>query len=274
MIQLSLVIPAYNEAARIAPTLDALCGWIGDRTDIELIVVDDGSTDRTAAVAGEKLADRPYASVLSLPVNRGKGHAVRVGMLHARGRMRMFLDADGSTPVSEIDHLLDSLAAIGGHGIAFGSIAAGNTAGRRQMWLRSMGGRLGNWLTRILVLPKIRDTQRGCKVMSDCVAKAVFPHCVIDGWGFDVELLALARSLGYPLAEVPVEWSHVDGGHIKPSSYISTLRDLLTIRRRLRSGAYQLDPADAVPAAHTHEDLNQPADDRPVANEITDIGPG
>jgi dolichyl-phosphate beta-glucosyltransferase len=226
MITLSIVIPAYNETARIGPTLDL------DAVERSHVIV--------------------------LPENRGKGHAVRVGMLAAKGRRRMFLDADGSTPVSEIDHLLDALEAIGGHGIAFGSIAAGTGDGQPQVWVRSLSGRIGNWLTRQLVLPRVRDTQRGCKVMSDCVAEAVFPLCVIDGWGFDVELLALARALGYPLAEVPVEWSHVDGGHIRASSYLSTLRDLLTIRRRLRSDAYDIDTASMISTAHAHDALAHP----------------
>ena len=94
------------------------------------------------------------------------------------------------------------------------------------------------------------DTQRGCKVMSDCVADAVFGRSVIDGWGFDVELLAVARELGFPLAEVPVEWSHVDGGHIRWTSYLSTLRDLLAIRRGLRTGRYERAPSGAASTGH------------------------
>lgn len=250
-IELSIVIPAYNEARRLGPTLDAIVGWVGPRRDVEVIVVDDGSTDATVELAVGRLAALPAARVIRVPDNRGKGHAVRTGMLAAEGRRRMFLDADGSTPVSEIDRLLASLDAIGGHGVAFGSIAAGTSGGEAQAWVRSLSGRFGNWLTRQLVLPRVRDTQRGCKVMSDCVAESVFPRCVIDGWGFDVELLVLAREEGYPLAEVPVRWSHVDGGHIRWTSYVSTLRDLLRIRRRLRNGAYTTGTSRSI--GHPHE---------------------
>ncbi|NIM00962.1 MAG: hypothetical protein GTO33_08580 [Acidobacteria bacterium] len=116
-----------------------------------------------------------------------------------------------------------------------------------------MSGRLGNWLTRQLVLPRVRDTQRGCKVMSGCVADVVLSRCVVDGWGFDVELLAVARELGFPLAEVPVQWSHVEGGHIRWTSYLSTLRDLLVIRRRLRAGNYFDAPPAAASSAHVCE---------------------
>lgn len=237
-VSLSVVIPAYNETHRLGPMLDDLLGWMGERRDVEIVVVDDGSTDGTAEWARRRLGAVETARVIELERNRGKGHAVRVGMLAATGTARMFLDADGATPVSEIDHLLASLGAIGGHGIAFGSIASGTAGGEQQSRVRSMSGRFGNWLTRQLVLPRVRDTQRGCKVMSGCVADAVFSRCVVDGWGFDVELLAVARELGFPLAEVPVRWSHVDGGHIRWTSYLSTVRDLLVIRRRLQSGAY------------------------------------
>lgn len=235
-IELSIVIPAYNETHRLGPTLDALVAWIGVRRDVEILVVDDGSTDGTAGLARGRLG--AHGRVIETGTNRGKGHAVRTGMLAATGTRRMFLDADGSTPVSEIDHLLAALDAIGGHGIAFGSIAAGTSGGTSQRWPRSLAGRFGNWLTRQLVLPRVKDTQRGCKVMSGCVADAVFGRSVVDGWGFDVELLAAARELGFPLAEVPVRWSHVEGGHIRWTSYFTTLRDLLTIRRRLRMGLY------------------------------------
>jgi glycosyltransferase involved in cell wall biosynthesis len=247
-IALSIVIPAYNETHRLGPTLDALASWIGARTDVEVVVVDDGSTDGTAEFARHRLPLN--GRVLEIEGNRGKGHAVRTGMLAARGARRMFLDADGSTPVSEIDHLMSALDAIGGHGIAFGSIAAGTTGGVRQTRVRTMSGRLGNWLTRQLVLPRIMDTQRGCKVMSDCVAEAVFGRSVIDGWGFDVELLAVARELGFPLAEVPVQWSHVDGGHIRWTSYLSTLRDLFTIRGGIRSGRYEVAPTGRAAVGH------------------------
>lgn len=271
MIELSIVIPAYNETARLGPTLADIVGWVGTRDDVEIIVVDDGSSDGTARFARSELDGVLNAEVLEIAENQGKGHAVRTGMLEAKGRRRMFLDADGSTPVTEIDNLLDALDAVGGHGVAFGSIAAGTGGGQRQVWIRSLSGRFGNWLTRQLVLPRVRDTQRGCKVMSDCVAKAVFPHCVIDGWGFDVELLALARAQGFPLAEVPVEWSHVDGGHIRASSYLTTLRDLLTIRRRLRRGDYGIDGDGTISSAHAHEQLahapvEEPAE-QPTARE-------
>lgn len=249
-IALSIVIPAYNETHRLGPMLDDLLGWVGSRRDVEIVVVDDGSTDGTAAWARRRLEEFETARVVELGHNHGKGHAVRVGMLAATGAARMFLDADGATPVSEIDHLLASLAAIGEHGIAFGSIASGTAGGEQQSRMRSLSGRFGNWLTRQLVLPRVRDTQRGCKVMSGCVADAVFNRCVVDGWGFDVELLAVARELGFPLAEVPVRWSHVEGGHIRWTSYLSTLRDLLVIRRRLRSGGYFV--VDAATGSNGH----------------------
>lgn len=240
MIALSIIIPAYNEELRIGPTLESVARYIGSRSDIEVIVVDDGSTDATAAAA--VAASCPNLRVIQTPQNRGKGHAVRTGMLEAAGAYRLFTDADGSTPITEISELESAMEAIGGSGITFASIAvAGARVEQTQGGIRPAAGRFGNWLIRMIALPGVQDSQRGFKLFSADAAEEVFSRSVVDGWAFDVEALAIARLLDIPIAEVPVSWAHKDDSRVKPSSYVTTLLDVVAIRWRLARGKYAAD---------------------------------
>lgn len=233
---LSIVIPAFNEAARIVPTLDSIATYLeGTHRWTEVIVVDDGSTDDTAAVV-EATRDRFVdLRVLRAERNGGKGRAVRMGMLLASGDARLFMDADNSTDVREVERLLE----VAEHAerpaaIVIGSIAlASSEVTRAQGPLRRSLGRLGNGVVQRLVLPGIADSQRGFKLFSAAAANAVFPRCRIDGWGFDVEALAIGRALGFDIVEVPVRWHHEDHGRVRPAAYVTTLVDVLRIRRRV-----------------------------------------
>jgi dolichyl-phosphate beta-glucosyltransferase len=161
------------------------------------------------------------------------------------GRYRVFLDADGSTPVAEVDRLL---AAAGGRDdvVALGSIAVdGAEIDQSQLVIRQWAGRLGNRLIQLLAVPGIWNTQRGCKLFSSRFCREVPPLCSIDGWAFDVELLALSRAAGYELVEVPVRWHHVGGSKVTASTHLEMLADVLRIRCRLHS----LRRAGALPAA-------------------------
>lgn len=226
--ELSVVIPAFDEAGRIEPTLHRLHEWLGARgIDGEVVVVDDGSgddtTDRTLTFAGIL----PGLQVLRLAENRGKGYAVRIGMLAATGRWRAFLDADGSTDPSQLDKLFAA-----GTPVAIASVAVeGAVLDRPQSALRASLGRFGNVVIQRLVLPGIEDSQRGCKLFRGDVADDVFARCRIDRWGFDVEALALARSLGHEPAEVGVEWEHRPVGHVRPWHYVTTIGDVLRVRQ-------------------------------------------
>lgn len=246
MSELSIIIPAYNEEERLGATLAEIRDYLdaGGRS-AEVIVVDDGSTDATVALA-KSWADRLDLTVIESPHNRGKGHAVRVGMLAAGGAKRVFTDADGSTPIDQLDALDAALDALGGHGVAFASIAAqGAEVMSPQSRLRSFAGRVGNRLIQLMVLPGVLDSQRGFKLFSADVADEVFSRATVDGWAFDVEALALARLAGYPTAEVAVRWEHRLASRVRAVSYLSSLRDVWKIRRRLGRAAEPASPVAA-----------------------------
>ena len=240
MTVLSVVVPAYNEERRIGPTLDSIEAFIsGQEESTEVIVVDDGSTDATCEV----VAASGYSNVRIIRIdrNRGKGHAVRIGMLAASGDRRLFMDADGSTPIGELQRLQQELDGIGGSGVAFASIAVpGAEVLRAQVGLRTAAGRLGNWLIQAIVLPGVNDSQRGFKLFSADAAEAIFPRCVVDGWGFDVEALVLANRLGFGTIEVPVSWTHVEDSRVTPLSYFATFAEVVGVRWRLLRGTYNL----------------------------------
>lgn len=224
---LSVVIPAFDEAGRIEPTLMELQTWLRDTFcgTCEVIVVDDGSSDDTARLS--LAAFGPELRVVRFDRNRGKGEAVRAGMMVARGRWRAFLDADGSTPPAELSRLL----AVGRPVVIASVEAEGAEVDHPQSRLRSAMGRLGNRVIQHLVLPGIVDSQRGCKVFRGDVADAVFPPCRTTGWGFDVEVLARARSLGFEPQEIGVVWEHRPVGHVRPWHYVTTIVEVLRIRR-------------------------------------------
>ena len=239
---LSVVIPAYNEADRIGITLDSIASYLDGRDlDDEVIVVDDGSTDDTEGIVRSG-ADR-FRRLRVLPVgfNGGKGRAVRLGMLAASGRHRLFLDADNSTDIRELDRLLAAAAEEPVEpAVVIGSIAAATSMVTRQPRLRSRVGRAGNRVIQRLVLPGINDSQRGFKVFSGPACDEIFGRCRVDGWAFDVEVLAIARALGHHVLEVPINWHHCDGSRVRASSYFETLRDVIRISYDLRRDRYDL----------------------------------
>jgi dolichyl-phosphate beta-glucosyltransferase len=219
---LSIVIPAFNEAGRIAQTIHAVSTCAAQRFDTyEVIVADDGSIDETAAVVARLGGILPVRLVRE-QANRGKGHAVRRGVAASAGDLVLITDADLSTPLSALDRLLDAIG--GGADIVFGS--RGLPESRvvvHQPLYRELLGRGFNLLVRATVLPGVRDTQCGFKLFRGPIARAVFGQSVIDGFAFDVEVLTLAVRAGYRVMEVPVTWSHAE------SSRVRVLRDVATM---------------------------------------------
>jgi dolichyl-phosphate beta-glucosyltransferase len=236
-VDLSIIVPAYNEEHRLGDTLTEIAAFLAPRSEVaEVIVIDDGSTDRTGDVARASSLD---PTVIRTEPNRGKGHAVRVGMLAASGSLRLFTDADGSTPIDEYDRLHQALKRHGSTGIAIASVAVeGADVVTPQRGIRPAAGRLGNRIIQSLVLPGVADSQRGFKLFAGDAAETIFERCVVDRWAFDVEVLAVARALGVPFVEVPVTWMHKDDSRVTPASYVTTLWDVMRIRRRLARGSY------------------------------------
>lgn len=228
---MSVVIPAYNEERRLPPTLGTVVAHLrGLGQPFEVVVADDGSADATAAVAGDA---GPEVRVLRLP-HRGKGAAVRAGVLAARGDLMLVTDADLSTPIVELDRLVEALerceVAIGSRHVAGARVPVPQRPDRRVM------GRAFNLLVQALVLPGLRDTQCGVKLFRRDAGLAVFERCQSDGFAFDVEALALARGLGYRVAEVPVEWRNSPDSRVRPLVDVPRMfLELLTIRRRCQA---------------------------------------
>lgn len=239
MKTVSIVIPAYNEEQRIRPTLHSIEAFLSSRSrDAEIIVVDDGSRDATVEVVAASGCSN--LRVIQVDQNRGKGNAVRLGMLAASGDHRIFMDADRSTPISELDRLEEELDTIGGVGVSFASIAVpGANVWTAQSGLRQAAGRIGSRLIQATVLPGVHDSQRGFKLFSGDAADAIFSRCVVDGWGFDVEALAIANLLGFEIVEVPTTWAHTEDSRVTPLSYVTTLAEVFGVRWRLLRGRYE-----------------------------------
>lgn len=211
---LSLIIPAYNESDRIGPSVEKAYRYFdGVDYDVEIIVVDDGSSDETVSAVKGIFEKKPAAlkcvqtRLISLGVNSGKGAAVRRGMLEAHGSVRIFTDADFSTPVQEVAKIIPLIAS-GEYDVVIGSRAAERRAlvKKHQPWYREAMGRFYNVLVQLFVFRGIRDTQCGFKGFSGDAAQILFSKLQVKGFSFDVEILYLARRYGYRIREIAIEW--------------------------------------------------------------------
>lgn len=251
---LSVVIPAYNEAVRLGKTLSAVVNYLRQSSpDAEVIVVDDGSTDHTAALAREVLNDSGTlrTSVISYKSNLGKGRAVRLGLLAARGDVALFSDADLSTPISEAPKLVEPIVN-GQFDVTFGSRALDRRLiGVHQSWRREQGGRVFNLVVRLATGLPFWDTQCGFKAFRMSVCRPLVEAATVDRFGFDVELLYLAFRAGLRLKEVPVRWDHNEGSKISlMSDSFRMVGEVGLIRQQARRDVYD----SAIRAVH---DLRQ-----------------
>lgn len=240
----TIVIPAYNESARLGRTLDRILDFAyREAWPAEIIVVNDGSTDQTAELVQAYAERSPSVRLLSNPGNRGKGYSVRNGILHANGEFILFTDADLSSPIEEAPKLFRALE--DGFDIAIGSRwVRPELQTQRQSVTRQILGRVFNGFLRLFLGLKFNDTQCGFKALRQPAAKAVFPLQKVDGWGFDPEILFLAQKMGLSIAEVPVVWAHDDGTRIHPlTDGAKMIADMIRIRWYDLSGKYDSDTA-------------------------------
>jgi dolichyl-phosphate beta-glucosyltransferase len=241
-LPLSLVIPAYNEATRLGASLARVFDYFdSEAIPCEVIVVDDGSTDGTAAVAEAGFAAagaRTEARVIRVEPNRGKGHAVRTGLLAARGRIALFSDADLSTPITETPKLTGPIRS-GQYDIVFGSRALDRSLiGVHQPWRREQSGRVFNLVMRLATGLPYWDTQCGFKAFRMDVCRAVVEAGRIDRFGFDVELLYVAHLAGLRLYERAVRWDDVAGSKVTLRNGLDGFMELRELRRQARAGVY------------------------------------
>jgi len=239
----SIVIPAYNESDRIRPTLDEIIRHAHEqRWEAEILVVDDGSRDDTPEIVRAYSREHPQIQLIQNPGNRGKGFSVRNGMLHARGDICLFTDADLSSPISEAEKLFDAIRQ--GADIAIGSRwLRAELQTERQPLYRQAFGRIFNLLLRLLLGLHFVDTQCGFKAFRREAAQRIFPLQKIERWGFDPEILFLARRMGLRVVEVPVIWAHSEGTRLHPfRDGIRMFGDVIRIRWNALTGAYANPP--------------------------------
>jgi dolichyl-phosphate beta-glucosyltransferase len=214
--KLSIIIPAYNEEYRLPNTLKKITAWMQTITFVvELLIVENGSQDRTTEIA-ESYA-RQFDNIIVLHSSKGKGAAVREGMLHGKGEYLFICDADLSMPIAEIENFLPPCAT--GYHIVIGSREAPGARRYNEPFHRHLIGRIFNEIVRVFVVPGFADTQCGFKLFQREVARDVFMRQTISGWTFDVEVIYLALKYGYRVAEVPINW------YFNPDSRISILKD-------------------------------------------------
>lgn len=235
----SIVIPAYNESARIPATLDAVVACIREhKWDAEIIVVNDGSTDTTAQIVRDFAIKAPEIRLLENPGNRGKGYSVRNGVLHAQADLVMFTDSDLSAPMEEAERLFSAIA--NGADIAIGSrwLESGRQTHRQPLYRRFFG-RCFNAVCRMVMRLPFADTQCGFKAFTRAAAQTVFQLQTIERWGFDPEILFIALKRGFRVVEVPVSWGHDERSRM---SYLrdgmQMLKELAMIRWNALTGHY------------------------------------
>jgi len=233
-VDVSLVIPAYDEEARLGPTLAHCVRYLSASPwRWEIIVVDDGSSDGTVALCRRLAADIPGLTVVETRPNRGKGHAVRVGVRAARGDVVVMYDADGSTPVAEIGKLVAPIAR-GETAIAIGSRYVDGRGTDQPAW-RRVWSRLANFVMQRTLVPGIVDAHCGCKAFAAAAAHDLFGRATVDGWSFDLEILALAARLGYRVTEIGVEWRDDRRSRVRPlRDGVRAVGEAISIGRRLR----------------------------------------
>jgi dolichyl-phosphate beta-glucosyltransferase len=240
-IHLSVIIPAYNEAERIVPTLRATSEWLIKQNFVhEIVVVNDGSSDNTSEVVMAIAEELPNLRLVDSFPNKGKGHVVRVGMLEAKGGLRLFMDADNSTSIEQLPSLLSAIT--NDNHVVIGSRRANGAYGAvKAPWYRRIWSRIANRVVRKGLIGGISDTQCGFKLFTAESAQACFSRAKFNGWAFDLEVLALAQALGYKITELPVVWVHDQRTKINPiQDALKITKEFVKIRQAFKRGDYNI----------------------------------
>lgn len=237
---LSVVIPAYNESKRIIETLRSIDTYFKSKDyDYEILVVSDGSKDDTADVVRGLEGQIKGLRLVDNKENHGKGFVVKQGILEARGELRLFTDADNSTSIDHLDKFIPEIR--GGYSVVIGSIAVEGhkvASGSEPIW-RRIAGKMGNIFIQIMAVPGIKDTQRGFKLFTEKAVNDIFPRLTIDRWGFDIEVLALARKFGHKIKEMPVDWHNDPNSKVGLKAYFQVLIETIKIRWNFIKGVYK-----------------------------------
>ncbi len=237
---ISVVIPAYNEEKRLPNTLRTTVTYLQSRShEWEILVVNDGSHDKTADIVREYTMKDKRVKLLEYGQNHGKGYAVRYGMTHATGDIQVFMDADNSTSIDHIEKFLPYTEK--GFDVVIGSRDVdGANISVHQPKYKELLGDLGNLWIQIWAVPGIKDTQAGFKMFTKKASQDVFPYLTIDRWGFDVEALAVARMKGYSISEQPIVWINDPNSKVAASAYLEVLKEVVQVRINMIRGVYGL----------------------------------
>ncbi len=240
----SVIIPTYNEASKpgdMENNLNSIVNYFNKlEQSFEIIIVLDGPTDGTPDLVREKTRDLENVKIIDRAKNKGKGYSVREGMLAAEGKIRMFTDMDGATPIEMFDRFLPKFN--DGADIVIGSrdLEEAEVKIHQPKWKEILGDG-GNLLIQALTgLWGMKDTQCGFKALTEDAVKDIFPRMTIDTWGTDFEILMIGKKLGYKIAEVPVEWIDKGDSLVGLKGYFETLRDLFTVKKNMIFGVYKL----------------------------------
>jgi dolichyl-phosphate beta-glucosyltransferase len=234
---LSVIVPVYNEAERLPRTLRRLHEYLTAKPfSYEILLVLDGPTDGTRQVVNKISAEISHLRVIDRQANRGKGYTVKEGMLKSSGQIRLFTDADNSTDIAHFDRMLPLFDR--GYGVVIASRSPRDAAGAVQAvpqpFYRWLLGRVGNSIVQLLVIRGIWDTHCGFKAFCADAAKRIFAQAVIDGWGFDIEVLALARAMNFRIGKIPAYWINDSRSHMGLRDYVRALGDTIWLKARMR----------------------------------------
>ncbi len=239
---LSIIIPAYNEEKRLPSTIREISSYLKDKDySYEILVVNDGSTDKTAEVVRGMTTEIKGPKLIEDEENKGKGGVVKQGMLEAKGKYRLFTDADNSTSIDHIERMWPLFNE--GFNIVIGTRDSKDAPGAKQAvpqsFIKRSLGNIGNLLIQLIAVPGIWDTQCGFKAFTDQLAESVFPKQKIDRWGFDIEILFLSRMLGYKIGIIPVNWVNDPDSKVSLKGYLQVFKELFQVRLNQLKGVYK-----------------------------------